>query len=403
MSSLTIVADENMPRVVELFSALGRVRTVAGRTMSAADVADADVLLVRSVTPVNSALLAGSPVRWVGTATIGVDHLDTEWLRTQGIGYANAPGCNAVSVVEYVLSVLAVLDGVLEPLLARQARVGIVGLGNVGGRLLQRLQTMGIEAVGYDPLLAGTADMPAAVRPALVPLAEVLGCEVICLHTPLTRTGRWPTHHLIGERELGQLQPGSVLLNAGRGPVIDNQALLRTLERRSSALRVVLDVWEQEPAIAPLLLDRVAIGTPHIAGYSLDGKLRGTEMLLAACCTALGLPLSSPQSPATGVSAVELPDPGATGVQLIRDALLAVYDVREDDARLRAAVAGARGDRQQIGAAFDRLRKEYPVRRELSAVPLRQWQSLSDAQRGTLLALGFREAGQVSPSSDSSA
>src|SRR5690606_29332386 len=191
----------------EWFSSLGEVRTLAGRSMAAADVADADILLVRSVTPVNAALLSGSRVCFVGTATIGTDHLDIEYLQRANIGYANAPGSNAQSVVDYVLSALAAEEGLLARLLSGQARVGVVGLGNVGGRLLRRLQALGIDAVGFDPYVTAP-DLPQNT------LEAVLGCEVVCLHTPLTRVGAHPTWHLLDEARLRALRSGAVLLNA---------------------------------------------------------------------------------------------------------------------------------------------------------------------------------------------
>jgi len=377
MSRRLIVADENIPEVGRYFSALGEVRTRPGRSLAASDLGDAEILLVRSVTRVDAALLEGSRVRFVGTATIGTDHLDLEYLQRQGIAWASAPGCNATSVVEYVLSGLCVLDGVLERLLSG-GRVGIIGLGNVGMRLMQRLRRLGIEAVAFDPFLA-----PA---PYLRDLDEVLAADVVCCHTPLTRTGPHPTHHLLNASRLQRLHPGAVLLNAGRGAMIDNRALLALLNERPD-LRVVLDVWEGEPDIDLDLLERVAIATPHIAGYSLDGKLAGTRMILDACCSFLNE--STPQLEAVAGDAPLMRLPSElTGAALLRGAVLAAYDVREDDRRLRSALAAGGG-----AQAFDLLRKHYPVRRELAAYRvLADTEDLSARAKAVLNDLGLAHA-----------
>lgn len=377
--SLKIVADQNIPRVREWFAPLGEVRMVAGRTLDASAVSDADILLVRSVTRVDAGLLAGSRVRFVGTATIGTDHLDLAWLAQRGIAVANAPGSNATSVVEYVLSALAAVDDVLERLLAG-AQVGIVGLGNVGGRLLQRLQRLGIRVIGHDPLLPASSGLP------LRALDEVLASAVVCLHTPLTREGPHPTRHLLGPAALARLRPGALLLNAGRGAVIDNRALAGILAQGRD-LRTVLDVWEGEPAIDAGLLAAVTLGTPHIAGYSSDGKLAGTRMMLEACCRHLGVPVPLPAEPEPPLP-LRL-DPALRGADLLRAALLACYDVRADDRRLREAYAGGGV------AAFDALRKDYPVRRELAAWAVVNWRDLDEEQRTLLTALGLSGGGSA--------
>ena len=367
-----IVADENIPKVREWFAPLGTVVTRSGRDLAAADVRAADILLVRSVTSVGPDLLQDSHVGFVGTATIGTDHLDLDYLARAGITVASAPASNAQSVVDYVLSVLAAMDGVVERLLVG-GTVGVVGLGNVGARLLRRLRALGIDAIGCDPFVIAE-DLPQQS------LAEVLTRDVVCLHTPLTRTGEYPTFHLLNEKNLATLKPDAVLLNAGRGAVIDNRALLRLLEQRHD-LRVVLDVWETEPAIDITLLQKVALGTPHIAGYSLDGKLAGTRMLLQACCEFLGeeLPITSATD-----EPLRLQLSNGKAVNTLREALLAVYDPRRDDAALRNF-----SDDAGISAHFDRLRKNYPVRREIASCVIENWETLDHTAQKLLRAAGF--------------
>lgn len=323
---MKIIVDENIAFAREYFAPFGELVFRAGRAITADDVRDADILLVRSVTPVNAALLAGSRVRFVGSCTIGMDHVDTAWLDANGIRHACAPGCNARGVVEYVLSALLALQ---VPLDGSKA-IGVVGCGNVGGNLLRTLRGAAVPCCGYDPFLEGS-DLP------LADLDTVLGCDVICLHTPLTHTGPYPTFHLFDDAMIARLKPGTVLLNAGRGAVIDNTALLARLQDKND-LRVVLDVWENEPAINVGLLAAVAIGTPHIAGYSAEGKWRGTHRVYQAVCSFLGQPEQD--------------------VPITLAGNIVPYNVLDDDRALREqfAIDGA--------VAFDRLRKHYVPRRE---------------------------------------
>ncbi len=382
---LKIVADENMPLVEPFFDALGEVVRVPGRTMTAAQVADADLLLVRSVTPVGPALLKGSQVSFIGSATIGTDHIDQAWLVSQGIGFSNAPGCNAESVVDYVLSALFNLA-------AREGAdlwgktVGIVGVGNVGRRLQARLGALGLECLLCDPPRAARegvtfADLDAIIR----------HCDVICLHTPLTRDGDHPSVHLLNEARLNNLCQGAWLINAGRGGVIDNRALSQCISARPD-LRVVLDVWEEEPAIDVVLAQQITLGTPHIAGYSLEGRMRGTEMVYRAACAHLGI------APSVSLSQL-LPAPPIRQVMVepvasldLRKLINLGYDLRDDHDRLMAAL---HVDPDVMGARFDALRKDYPVRRELSALPLCGVVN-SSAQGRILGAAGFALQDSVS-------
>lgn len=350
---MKIVADENIPLIEAFFQDLGEIHRLPGRQMRAEDVADADALLVRSVTRVDAGLLEGSKVRFVGTCTIGVDHLDADYLTARGIRYSSAPGCNANSVVEYVYAALGNLNVNWLP-----RTVGIIGCGNVGGLLYRRLRAQGVKCYCYDPFLTPEQNED------LASLEAVLACDIISMHTPLTISGPHPSYHLIGARELEQLKPGAVLLNCGRGPVIDNQALLQHLQSDPD-LQVVLDVWEPEPDLSQPLLERVALGTPHIAGYSYDGKLKGTEMIYEALCRHLAVeprktvgdlvqPLTDNQL------TVAAADPWNAARQLIPQ----VYDVAADDQRLRELARRSQAGEADFAAGFDLLRKHYPMRRE---------------------------------------
>lgn len=376
---MKIVADENIPLINEFFGHLGEIKRLPGRSMTAEDVRAADVLIVRSVTPVNAALLEGSRVRFVGTCTIGVDHLDQAWLEQQGIAWSSAPGCNANSVVEYVYAALCHLD-----IHWLYGRFGIIGCGNVGGLLYRRLKAQGVDVRCYDP------NLTLAQNPDLTSLEDVLACDFISMHTPLVTTGSYPSFHLVGERELAQLRPGAILINAGRGAVVDNQALLDCLRVRHD-VRVVLDVWEPEPDISLELLNEVAIGSPHIAGYSYDGKLNGTAMIYQACCKHIGV---APQADLSELvpplddnllDTAGLTQPWPLAKHLIKQ----VYDIAADDARLREQAQLARAGNSEFGAGFDHLRKHYPRRREFHNYQVRL-SAQAEAARHWLTVLGFR-------------
>lgn len=376
---MRILADENIPLLHEFFQEFGEIVAVPGRTISAEQVRSADVLLVRSVTRVNADLLRGSKVGFVGTATIGCDHLDLEYLSQSGIAFSNAPGCNARSVVEYVLCALSVLSERLGLPWGRQ-RVGIVGLGNVGGQLESTLKALGFSVLGHDPFLERE-------RSGLASLDEVLDCDLISLHTPLTRNGPHPTFHLLGADHLNRLRPDQILINTARGPVIDERALLEKM-RREPQWPVVLDVWETEPRVNVELLGRVQLGSAHIAGYSLDGKMRGTEMIYQALCRHLGRPVRRRLEnlmPAPPLRALEF-SKTVTPLQALTTAMRACYDPRIDDSLLRATASLSDEER---ALAFDRLRKQYRVRREFSCTRI-QLPAGQDETASLLRAAGFQ-------------
>lgn len=352
---MKILVDENMPYAHQLFSRLGEVRPIAGRQLSSAALAGADALMVRSVTRVDAGLLAASDVKFVGTATAGTDHVDRAWLDEAGIAFAAAPGCNAVAVVEYVFSSLLMLaqrDGFS----LRDKTVGIIGVGNVGGRLDRRLKALGIRTLLCDPPRADRGDgddfhsLATLVREA----------DVLTFHTPLNKSGPYRTWHQVDAELLAALPGSRILINACRGAVVDNAALLDALER-GKKLRAVLDVWEPEPALSLPLLARVDIGTPHIAGYTLEGKARGTTQVFEAYGAFLGLPQRAPLGellPRPSVERIELHGP--LDEAMLRQLVHLVYDVRRDDASLRRVAA--------MPGGFDRLRRGYHERREWSSL-----------------------------------
>ncbi len=379
---MLIVADDNIPLLEPFFQGFGEIRRVPGRSLDRAMVKDADVLLVRSISQVDRALLTGSAVRFVGTCTIGTDHLDLDYFAEAGIQWASAPGCNARGVVDYVLGSLLTLAE-LEGCALSQRRYGVVGAGQVGGRLVRVLRGLGWDVRVCDPQLA--AAQPGA---GYVSLDEVLEqCDVISLHTPLTREGEHPTWHLLDRERLARLRPGAWLINAARGPIVDNLALRELLLARDD-LQAVLDVWEHEPQVDADLAELCLIATPHIAGHSLDGKQRGTAQIYQAFCSAFGFE-------AQVDLADLLPAPWLAGLSLHADAGLdwalatlcrSVYDPRRDDADLRRSLCP---DPAQQRLAFDALRKHYPLRREIEGLPVSVQGPAADL-RAMLQALGCR-------------
>ncbi|NWC00100.1 4-phosphoerythronate dehydrogenase PdxB [Pseudomonas gingeri] len=360
---MLIVADENIPLIDEFFAGFGEIRRLPGRSIDRAAVAEAEVLLVRSVTQVSRELLEGSAVRFVGTCTIGTDHLDLDYFGQAGIHWSSAPGCNARGVVDYVLGSLLTLAEIEGADLTTRT-YGVIGAGEVGGRLIKVLRGLGWNVLVCDP------PRQAAEGGDYVSLEQIIEqCDVISLHTPLTRTGSQPTWHLLDRQRLEQLKPGTWLINAARGPVVENAALREVLLARED-LQAVLDVWEAEPQVDVDLAELCVLGSPHIAGYSLDGKQRGTAQIYQAFCTFLD------QAPTVGLDEL-LPKPWLAQVTLNAGSDPAwamamicrgVYDPRRDDADFRRSLTGSVAEQK---AAFDLLRKHYPERREIEGLPVK--------------------------------
>lgn len=353
---MKILADQNIPCVEEAFQDLGEVRLLPGREIEARHLRDCQCLITRTVTRVDADLLAGSAVEFVGTATIGTDHIDLDYLDSAGIACSNAAGCNAEAAAEYVISGLFALSQQrgFDPL---QLKAGIVGCGNVGSNLLAKLETLGIDCLVCDPPLQQRADR----QRDFVSLDTILQeCNFISLHVPLTRAGDYPTFHLLDTSRLRRLADGCVLVNAARGEVIDNIALLELLRARSD-LSVFLDTWENEPRILRELLQRVDLATPHIAGYSVEGRLRGTQMILDAACAHFGRQSSwhmqQKLPPRRRIDCGEL----GAGTRFWQELFQRHCDIRRDH---DALIAGVDFADDAFAAHFDSLRRVYPDRLE---------------------------------------
>lgn len=353
---MKILADQNIPFVEQAFAHIGTVQLFDGRRLAAATVRTADVLLVRSVTRVDAALLASSQVKFVASATIGTDHIDLDYLAQSGIGFANAPASNAISAAEYVICALFYFSQ-QAAIGFDQFKVAIVGYGNVGSRVAQRLEALGIEYCVYDPPRAQQYQ-----DRDYVDWQTVCECNIVTAHVPLTRNVPFATQAMFAESFFAQLAPGSLFINTSRGATVDEQALLKQLETKE--LHLILDVWQHEPAIDKTLLQKTLISTPHIAGYSFDGKCRGTEMIYNAVCRHFDI---TPQWNARQVLAeysvprLSCESDGSTTVSTL---IPQAYDIAGDSQRLRARL-----DLQSTawGEHFDYLRRHYPRRREFSA------------------------------------
>ena len=382
---LHIIADANIPALDSAFGALGTIHALPGGEITSEAVHEADVLLVRSVTPVDAPLLAGSSVQFVGSATAGTDHVDRATLGAFGIAFAHAPGSNATSVVEWVLAALLATAADRGDTLEGKT-LGVVGAGEVGGRLIPRARALGLRVVVSDPPRAARA--PGAFES--LDLGDLLAeADVVTLHTPLTTAAEssWPTEGLLDAGAFATMKPGAWLVNAARGRVVAAEALAREVGRRPC----LLDVWPGEPAPDPAVVEGAALGTAHIAGYSLDGKVAGTALLAEALrrwLRARGEAAApwdaeaalAPEAP-LGVEAPPLAAGTATDRTAWLDALARqAYDVRADAARFRRAMAGRSAEARAL--AFADLRKTYPVRREWARYRVRG--HVPDALRGAV-------------------
>ena len=367
---LTLIADSNIAHLTDYFNeqSLGQpvqLIAMAGRDITADILREhqPDALLIRSVTSVNEALLADNKsVKFVGSATIGTDHVDQSYLTHRQIAFANASGCSKHSVAQYVMT--AILN--LRPhywqggSATKPVALGIIGLGNIGTTLARYASDLGWQVQGYDPLLPASNLNNASFEQVLTQ------CDVISLHVPLTHSAPdnatyspYPTFHLIDEQALAQMPASTMLINSARGPVISEKALLADLAKRQR--EVVLDVFEHEPNVASKLISRLAFATPHIAGYTLEGKLRGTQMIFDQFVNAFNLqatqhdcPLMQDLLPANPYHWSKL--------KAHPDRLEAYYPIKADDQLLRQAIDPVTA--QVLGTSFDKLRKEYPLRRE---------------------------------------
>lgn len=341
---MKVIIDDKIPFIREAISRIADEAVFApGKEFTPELVKDADALIIRTRTQCNRALLEGSRVQFIATATIGFDHIDTDYCRQAGIAWTNAPGCNAASVAQYVQSALILLQRLRGKKLS-ECTLGIIGVGHVGSKVEQVARELGMNILLNDPPRFDK-ERDERFRP-LQELAEA--CDILTFHVPLYKEGAYKTYHLADEAFLRSLQREPIIINTSRGEVVETGALLRALET-GMVSDAVIDVWEHEPDIDRTLLNKVFLGTPHIAGYSADGKANATRMSLDALCRHFGIQATYdivPPPPA---------NPVLTTTD-ITEACLQMYDPRRDSEALKLHPE-----------SFERLRGDYPLRRERQA------------------------------------
>lgn len=358
---MLIIADENIPQVKDAFESFGEVKLFAGRSITNKDIIDADVLLVRSVTKVNKELLVNSKVKFVATATIGTDHIDKNYLKERNIAFADAAGCNAFSVAEYVICAVSNLFNEINKEF-NESTIGVVGFGNIGTKVVKFARALGFKVLINDPPLQ-RANYPEK----FCSLEEALSADVITFHVPLNMEGIDKTFHLLNEKNIGLIKSGAILINSSRGSVIDNQILKRRLIEKKDLI-TVLDVWENEPRIDTQLLDCVNIGTPHIAGYSYEGKINSTLFIYNKFCDFMKVkPTWQPKINKVDNSII-LMDINESIEKNLDSICKAIYNINEDSFLLKKAKGY---DENELPKYFDNLRKNYRIRREFNNYAIR--------------------------------
>lgn len=348
---LNILIDENILLAKQVFSHLGRVKLINGRKISNRTLGNTDILIVRSITNVNEELLENSKVKFVGSATIGFEHIDLNYLRKNKIFFCNAPGSNSYSVAEYVIIGLLSLAVKYNFRLSHKS-IGIIGHGNIGKKVDAFCRAFKMKVLLNDPPLKKLTG-----NKKYLPLKDVLNTDIISLHIPLNTKGRYKTHYFLDENKLYRIKQNSLLINTSRGSVINTCDFLETLMIKK--LMSVLDVWENEPNINKDLLNQVDIGTAHIAGYSIDGKLNGTKQIYSELCKYLKEKNVWYLNETKRKNKVIKFKKENTLEESIFNITKKVYDINYDNTLLKKSAASNKN-------IFDKLRKDYRERREFN-------------------------------------
>lgn len=344
MKSLNIICDENIPYTKEAFSSFGNLTLLPGREITNNHLLSADILIVRSVTNVNEELLKNSKIQFVGTTTIGDDHLDKSYLLNKGIKFASAPGCNSYAVSEWVITSL--LNIIVKNNLYPES-AAVIGYGNIGSKVAEIFEAIGLQTKIVDPLKEN-------IFPEInfYSIDEILDCDIITFHTPLVKNGEYPTYHLMNEERILTLKEKTILINSSRGAVVDNSALDKILGTKK--IFTAFDVWENEPEINISLMNKIDIATPHIAGYSFEGKVNGTKIIYDELCSFLKINNKwEPELPAVTKNKI-IPNK-KNNYDVLHEITNRIYNIINDDADLR-----------KNPDKFDLLRKNYKVRREFN-------------------------------------
>lgn len=355
LTTMKILVDENIPQAKEAFSSLGEVNFVAGRSITNEMLIDVDVLLIRSVTKVTEQLITGTKIKYIATATAGTDHVDKDCLAKLNIRFDDAAGCNAYSVAEYIITALSKIF-VKNNLQFENKKLGVIGCGNVGSKVARFASAIGFNVLYNDPPLARKDNNFQNHS-----FEEILNCDIITLHVPLNMDGIDKTHHLFSEVEFSKLKKNVIFINAARGEVVETHSLRNFISTNNNS--TVLDVWEFEPDFDSEILNNIEIGTTHIAGYSLEGKLNGTKYVYDKLCNFLRVPIEwEPRYPEIANPIIDSGD-AASIETLINNVTNHIYPIEEDHNLLIEAVHKTELERK---IHFDMLRKNYRVRREFN-------------------------------------
>jgi len=372
---MKIVADNKIPFLKGVLEPFAEVVYLPGGEISREHIMDADALITRTRTKCNEKLLAGTKVKFIATATIGFDHIDTDWCDNNEIYWTNAPGCNSISVYQYIASVLVTLS-LKHGFNFADRTLGVIGVGNVGKKIVRLGEWLGMRVMLNDPPRQ-REEGPCSY----ISLDGIIReCDIITMHVPLNMDGIDKTFHLMDEKLMRKLSPNTILINSSRGEVVDNQAL-KTILKEKSMTAAVLDVWENEPDIDMNLVDLLDIATPHIAGYSADGKANGTSMSVKSLSKFFKLPLTrwfAEDVPLPDKFRLDIDCKGKSLQDVLTQAILFTYKVEEDDHRLRSSLD-----------TFEKQRGNYPLRREFQAFEIRLLNPHSDIQK-RLIGLGFK-------------
>ena len=352
---MKLVVDENIALAEEAFSQFGDVLLIGGRQITNEILRNANILIVRSITDVNEDLLQNTNIKFVGTATIGTDHINTNFLKENNIAFADANGCNAYSVTEYVFTALLKF-AVDKKLTLKNRSIGIIGVGNIGSRVVKYAEALGLKVYKNDP-----PKQRAGEGSNYVSLEEALQTDIITLHVPLNKSGIDKTFHLLDEKKLKELKNDTIIINSSRGAVVDNKALLDIIDKKH--FKVILDVWEDEPLINVDLLQKVFLGSAHVAGYSLEGKVNGTKMIYDALCRFTNQPNDWELKLPTVENNIIDESSAKNLEEKLHILFKQIYNIEKDDSELRVMIEM---DNDSRSAYFDKLRKEYPLRREFT-------------------------------------
>ncbi|MCK5528286.1 MAG: 4-phosphoerythronate dehydrogenase [Kiritimatiellae bacterium] len=380
---MKIICSTNMPLVKEAFSTIGEATILEGRTITADDLKDADIFATRSTTKVNEALLAGSKVKFVGTATIGIDHMDTDYMESNNIKWCFSPGCNANSVSEYLVAGLLHLARKHSFTLEGKT-IGVIGIGNVGKRVVKKAEALGMRVLQNDPPRERAENSSQFVSLEKI----VQESDIITVHVPLTKDGIDATYHLADSKFFAKCKQDLIFIDAARGPVVDTPALISAIDGGKVSY-CIMDTWEGEPDLIQELLDKVDIGTPHIAGHSYEGKVQGTIMVFEQACEFFGITSDwdpEPFMPEAIVPEISIDAKGRQDEEVLQEIISKIYDIKVDDSDLREISSKIGDDRK---AHFDKLRKSYPMRREFRFTTI-TGKNMSQTLKDKISKLGFK-------------